>query len=90
MKRREFVQAIPLTALLPTGLAALAGSAQAATTKTGATEAEAASQVAKPTSSPSHYGIVPDYAKNFLTSDMQGVGPDGKPTGQKATYTCTS
>jgi hypothetical protein len=30
MKRREFVKTIPLTALLPTGLSALAGSAQAA------------------------------------------------------------
>jgi predicted aconitase len=90
MKRRDFVKSIPLTALLPTGLSALAGSAQAATTKTAAAEAEAASQVAKPTSSPGHYGIVPDYAKNFLTSDMQGLGPDGKPTGQRMTFTGAS
>jgi predicted aconitase len=33
---------------------------------------------------------MPRYAENFLTSDMQGLGPDGKPTGQSATFTGTS
>ena len=35
-------------------------------------------------------GKVPDYAKYMLTSDMDGMGPDGKPTGQKATFTGAS
>jgi predicted aconitase len=36
-------------------------------------------------------GKVPDYAKDMLLhSDMQGLGPDGKPTGQKATFTGAS
>lgn len=33
---------------------------------------------------------LPDYAKDMLHSDMDGIGPDGKPTGQKATYTGAS
>jgi predicted aconitase len=35
-------------------------------------------------------GKLPDYAKHMLHSDMDGIGPDGKPTGQKATYTGAS
>jgi predicted aconitase len=35
-------------------------------------------------------GELPDYAKHMLHSDMDGIGPDGKPTGQKATYTGAS
>jgi hypothetical protein len=35
-------------------------------------------------------GKVPDYAKDMLHSDMDGIGPDGKPTGQKATFTAAS
>jgi predicted aconitase len=36
-------------------------------------------------------GKLPDYAKDMLLhSDMNGLGPDGKPTGQKATYTGAS
>ena len=36
-------------------------------------------------------GKLPDYAKDMLLhSDMQGLGPDGKPTDQKATYTGAS
>jgi predicted aconitase len=35
-------------------------------------------------------GKLPDYAKDMLHSDMDGIGPDGKPTGQKATYTGAS
>jgi hypothetical protein len=33
---------------------------------------------------------VPVFAKDVLTSDMQGLNPDGKPTGQKATNTGVS
>jgi len=35
-------------------------------------------------------GKLPDFADKMLTSDMVGLGPDGKPTGQKATYTGSS
>jgi hypothetical protein len=35
-------------------------------------------------------GKAPDWAKNILYSDMCGIGPDGKPTGQKATFTGAS
>ena len=28
-------------------------------------------------------GPTPDYAKEMLTTDMQGLGPDGKPTGER-------
>ena len=33
---------------------------------------------------------VPGYAKDFLTSDMNGLGPDGKPTNMRATFTGAS
>ncbi|MGD8530157.1 MAG: aconitase X [Syntrophobacterales bacterium] len=33
---------------------------------------------------------LPGYAGKMLHSDMDGIGPDGKPTGQKATYTGAS
>ena len=75
MKRREFVKTIPLTALVPAGLAA----AQPARAQT-ATATEQASSGASGT------GALPDYAGKILDSDMNGVGPDGKPTGQKATF----
>ena len=35
-------------------------------------------------------GKLPGYAEHFLTSDMDGLGPDGKPTGQIATFTGAS
>jgi len=39
---------------------------------------------------PSGSGQVPDFAGDMLTSDMLGLGSDGKPTGQKATFTGAS
>ncbi|MCH9735084.1 MAG: aconitase X catalytic domain-containing protein [Actinomycetia bacterium] len=33
---------------------------------------------------------VPKFAQGMLTTDMQGLGPDGKATGQKATFTGAS
>jgi predicted aconitase len=35
-------------------------------------------------------GKVPDFAPDMLDSDMNGLGPDGKPTGQKMTFTGAS
>jgi predicted aconitase len=75
MKRREFVKTVPLTALVPAGLAA----AQPAHAQT-----ETATGQASPGASGT--GALPDYAGKILDSDMNGVGPDGKPTGQKATF----
>jgi hypothetical protein len=88
MKRREFVKTIPLTALLPTGLAALTGNAQAANTETGNTSA--GNTGGQASSGASGTGAVPEYAADILTSDMNGLGPDGKPTGQTATFTGAS
>jgi predicted aconitase len=72
MKRREFVKTIPLTALLPTGLSALAGSAQAASSaESGNTSGQA---------SPEAFGkggVVPDYAEHMQTSDGTVVDTDG-------------
>jgi len=75
MKRREFVKTIPLTALVPAGLAA----AQPA-------HAQTATATGQASSGASGTGALPDYAGKILDSDMNGVGPDGKPTGQKATF----
>ena len=88
MKRREFVKAIPLTALLPTGLAALAGNAQAASSETSNTAT--GSTGGQSDSGTSGNGTLPDYAGKILHSDMNGLGPDGKPTGQKSTHTGVS
>ena len=46
--------------------------------------------IAAVSSASSGNGQVPDFAGNMLTSDMVGLGPDGKPTGQKATFTGAS
>ncbi len=52
--------------------------------------ARSAKAAAPASSGASGTGEVPDYAKHMLDSDMNGIGPDGKPTGQKATYTGAS
>ena len=44
-------------------------------------------QVQAPESQP---GEVPDFASEMLHSDMDGIGPDGKPTGQRATLIALS
>jgi hypothetical protein len=75
MKRRAFVKAIPLTALLPAGLAALAGSAQAATTETG--NNAAGNTGGQAASGASGTGVVPDYAEHMQTSDGTVVDADG-------------
>jgi len=83
MKRREFCKGIVLApasgALLSIPLIADAETAS----KAAAAESIQAGKAAGPTS-------LPGYAENFLTSDMEGLGPDGKPTGIKATFTGAS
>jgi predicted aconitase len=82
MKRREFVKAVPLTALAP------------AAVTVGHVETAAAAQTGEATgqasAGASGTGTVPEFADKMLTSDMEGLGPDGKPTGQKMTYTGAS
>ena len=85
MKRRDFIKAIPVAALAPAALAAQAGNVFAQKAQTGPSQA-----VKKASSGASGTGKLPGYARKFLTSDMDGVGPDGKPTGQKATFTGAS
>ena len=74
MNRRKFIK-LSTTAL---GAAALLP---------GHLPAQAKKTAAPASSGASGTGKVPDYAKDMLHSDMDGIGPDGKPTGQKATYT---
>ena len=83
MKRRSFIKKASLTALAP---GALAGGAAvtASEAKAQAAAAPAADAVT------STGGKVPAFAKDMLTSDMQGLGPDGKATGQKDTFTGAS
>jgi hypothetical protein len=86
MERRDFCKslaAVPASGALAsvTGLtdSAIAGK-PAQTGKVGG----------KPTSGASGSREVPEYAKDFLTSDMNGLGPDGKPTNMRATFTGAS
>ena len=46
--------------------------------------------IAEVASAASGTGAVPKWAGHMLDSDMQGLGPDGKATGQKATFTGAS
>ena len=95
MKRRTFVKALPLAAIpmLPgcgtaPNDAPQGGSAQEANAQD--MQARKGASGGQPSSGGSRDKKAPDWAKDFLTSDMQGLGPDGKPTGQKATFTGAS
>jgi predicted aconitase len=52
--------------------------------------AKAEKTAAPASSGASGTGKLPEYAKEMRDSDMYGLGPDGKPTGQKATFTGAS
>lgn len=76
MERREFIKLVSIVgAAIP-----LAPKNLFAQNKTVATVSSGASGTVK----------VPDFAGNMLTTDMQGLGPDGKATGQKDTFTGAS
>jgi predicted aconitase len=78
MNRRQFIKRSTMAAA---AITLLPGRLPAQTEKTAAPASSGASGTGK----------LPDYAKDMLLhSDMQGLGPDGKPTGQKATYTGAS
>jgi predicted aconitase len=81
MKRRDFIKAIPLTAAMPALLPIVIGDAKVATAPAGQAAGKAASGA-------SGTGKAPDWAKNLRDSDMDGLGPDGKPVpGYRATGT---
>jgi hypothetical protein len=80
MKRRDLLKSIPAAAVLPAVLATGAGTPKTATAQTAATQNPAAAKSLN----------LPDYAGKILHSDMDGIGPDGKPTGQRATFSGTS
>jgi hypothetical protein len=84
MKRRDVVKLIVVVpasgaVLSDSGLAKAAAPAEPAAT--GAGKASAGAPGAR---------RVPDFAGDILDSDMNGLGPDGKPTGQRMTYTGAS
>jgi hypothetical protein len=80
MKRRDFLKA---SVAVPLSAAALLETNQ---------PAKGVEAMAQPAAKKASSGTakVPDFAKHFLTSDMEGTGPDGKPTGQKATFSGVS
>jgi predicted aconitase len=82
MKRRDVLKSIPAAAAIPAVLAADNAMPRSAAAQTAQATTES-------TVSAETYGI-PDYAQHMLTSDMEGLGPDGKPTGQKMTFTGAS
>ncbi len=88
MKRREFMKG---AALVPASAALLTVDGFAETMKTGqsaqAGNAQAVQVAAQASSGASGTGVLPGYAGKILHSDMDDVGPDGKPTGQRATFT---
>ena len=89
MERRSFLKALPATALLPAALSAQEANADDA--KAQDTKASAGKAGTPPYSGGSQEDKkAPDFAKDMLTTDMQGLGPDGKATGQKDTFTGAS
>jgi predicted aconitase len=86
VSRRQFSKG----AAAAVGLAALGPHARHAEAQTSGQSAQAATAATEATAKASGAGKLPDYAGKILHSDMDGVGPDGKPTGQRATYTGAS
>ena len=88
MKRRQFNKGValvpassvlvPFTRIVPV---ATAGAAAAAASEAAAAQTSSAA---------AGKGTLPDYARGIKHSDQGGVGPDGKPTGQRATFTGAS
>ncbi len=82
MERREFLKIVPAVALGAAGLVVTRSDAKGASAPAG--------KAAQQGSTAGQMRGVPDYAKDLLTSDMNGLGPDGKPTGQTMTFTGAS
>ena len=83
MKRRDLLKSIPAAAVLPAVLATGAGMPRTASAQVAQATEETAGGA-------SGARKLPDYAGKMIHSDMDGVGPDGKPTGQRATFTGAS
>ena len=77
MNRRQFIKRSTMACA---AVALLPGHLPAQAKKTAAPASSGASGTGK----------LPGYAGKMLDSDMNGIGPDGKPTGQRATYTGAS
>ena len=77
MSRRKFIKRSTMAAA---AAALLPGHLPVQTAKAAAPASSGASGTGK----------VPEWAGHMLDSDMQGLGPDGKPTGQIATFTGAS
>ncbi|MGD9400206.1 MAG: aconitase X, partial [Methyloceanibacter sp.] len=89
MKRRDVLKGV---ALMPLSGALLSDGSVGL--KPGAANAQEAKRaggsVVSTSAGKSLNGEVPDFAEHIITSDMDGLGPDGKPTGQKATFSGAS
>ena len=83
MKRRDVLKAIPATAVLPAVLAT-------GTAMPRAASAQVAQATEETAGGASGARKLPDYAGKMIHSDMDGLGPDGKPTGQRSTFTGSS
>lgn len=88
MKRRDFVKTAPFAALIPAALSSEAANAKVK--EAPADKVQVAKKAGQGSTGTSKGKGLPDYAGKILHSDMDGVGPDGKPTGQKATFTGSS
>jgi predicted aconitase len=86
MDRRDFIKALPIVSVAPAAFAAEEASAGDPT----AADAQATTKGPSTTASKSKERKLPGFAGKMLESDMQGLGPDGKPTGQQATFTGAS
>jgi predicted aconitase len=93
MKRRDFIKAVPAAALVPAALVAQSDTTNAAVpqAKLVSGETDQVVKVAEKTASTaSGSSQAPEWAEHYLTSDMDGTGPDGAPNGQTATFTGAS
>ncbi|HUT12888.1 MAG TPA: aconitase X [Thermoguttaceae bacterium] len=87
MKRRDILKGAALAPFSAALLSSGSGAVQA-----GSVQAKEANMAQAQGAATGKAGAkdLPGYAENFLTTDMDGVGPDGKPTGQKATFSGAS
>ena len=85
MKRRSFVKLLSALPLLPTALLAKEGNAQELNAPI--TLAQRGKATTPASSAATGTAKLPDYAGKILHSDMDGLGPDGKPIANfKATF----
>jgi hypothetical protein len=81
MKRRDLIKVVALAPTAAAVLSARSLAAEPASVGKGAVKSPAGASGA---------GKIPDFARDILDSDMSGLGSDGKPTGQKMTFTGAS